>query len=139
MGDVNCRNCEAACCKAQNAMNMTPEEAAFLREAGTNLYLAGPFDDAREESPPIDIDLLQGYIDTEDAGLMRAAGLGRYILLGDCGYLRTDAGGWQYCGVYGNERRPQTCRDFQMAGPACSVRRFVGGIDRVDFDLRDGL
>lgn len=145
MGDINCRNCEAACCKALQTMNLTPEEAAFLREAGTNLYMAGPFDDdPGKEPPPIKMDVLKSvvYVDAEDAEHMRAAGLARYILLSDkCAYLQTDPGGWQYCGAYDNEGRPQACRNFQIAGPACSVVRFVHGIDQADagFDLRNGL
>jgi len=145
--EISCRNCKAACCKGPRSMQLTAEEAARLRKVGTNLWKADNASAAHEvkEIYPLKIDLTRGivYLDQVDESGPRAADAARYILLGECGNLRTDPSGWQYCGAY--DQRPNDCVSLGVADTKCRVIRMFHDVDLITIphdipnDLRDML
>lgn len=148
MSELSCRNCSAACCKGPETMELTADEHAFMIRGGSAfLTIAEPANHERtdvmypagvqvdEESSTVKILVREG---TEFEPL--AAGFGRFILWGSCGYLKTSNGGWEYCGAY--DEKPGICGSFEMGGANCRLMRVAAGIDdpSEEFpDLRDLL
>lgn len=103
---VSCENCVSACCRAGNALELTPDEAEQLREAGTLLRLMDKAEMKRKERP--------------------RRGFGNYLLLSDCGNLALSAAGATYCGDY--ENRPGICRIFKARSDQCIEKREYFGV-----------
>jgi Fe-S-cluster containining protein len=139
MSEVSCQNCTAACCKGPEIMEMNAEDAKFMRDGGNLLAsIAEPVDyDRHNVLKPIGMDFDRGtaiVADGQEYELLRA-GLGRYLLLGECVYLETTPEGLEQCGVY--ENRPSVCRDFEMGGDKCRNIRVNAGVDEPTEDFPD--
>jgi Fe-S-cluster containining protein len=131
MSEVSCQNCTAACCKGPEIMEMNAEDAEFMRAGGNLLAsIAEPVDyDRSNVLKPIGMNFKRGtaiVADGQEYEMLRA-GLGRYMLLGDCVYLETTPEGLEQCGVY--DDRPGMCRDFEMSGDKCRQIRVTAGVD----------
>src|SRR3989344_6532266 len=137
MSEVSCENCHAACCKGTPLliMQLSPDELGFMRRPG-NVFqtIAEPVNYDREE-----VIYPAGAEVNQEKGTLRwlaepgreyeplLASFGRYALFGACKYLEIDENGWEQCSVY--ERRPEVCRNFEMAGEKCLLLRMRHGID----------
>jgi Fe-S-cluster containining protein len=120
-------------------MEMSAEDAKFMRDGGNLLAsIAEPVDyDRHNVLKPIGMDFDRGtaiVADGQEYELLRA-GLGRYLLLGECVYLETTPEGLEQCGVY--ENRPSVCRDFEMGGDKCRNIRVNAGVDEPTEDFPD--
>lgn len=122
-------------------MELTASEYEGLVDAGTDLLvIAEPVGYDRDEVPhpagakfnPDDITSTLRQLRAEGKFWPLAAGVGRYVLLGDCGQLKT-LFGWEYCGAY--ENRPQVCRNLAMGSQACLAFRVVQGVDKPDIKI----
>jgi Fe-S-cluster containining protein len=131
MSEVSCQNCTAACCKGPEIMEMDAKDAKFMRDGGNLLAaIAEPVDYDRDDVlKPIGMNFEKGTVVVADGQEYEPlkAGLGRYMLLGDCVYLETTPEGSQQCGVY--ENRPAICRGFEMGGDKCRTIRVNTGVD----------
>jgi len=112
-------------------MELSAEDFAFMKKGGNVLIaIAEPVDYDRDKIfKPIGIDIIKGtalLAEGHEYELLRA-GLGRYMLLGDCVYLKTSPEGLEQCGVY--EDRPAMCRGFEMGGDMCRHMRVNAGVD----------
>jgi hypothetical protein len=123
------------------AIELTAPEHEQMAEAGTTLVtIAEPVPYDREKVPhpahvPLNLDrpkdvLEQTYQHGERWPL--PAGLGRYIMLGSCGNLKTLMG-WEYCSIY--EDRPRACHKLQMGGMACRLIRQEKRVDPPEIKL----
>lgn len=118
---ISCNNCLAACCKGYPflEMELTKEEHQFMVNGGNELDArvtrihSLPIKPAAEASPPTSATIEQ---------------VGRYSLIGACAYLEDD-GGWEYCSVYNDERRPAVCQNFEVGSATCLVLRSHVGLD----------
>ena len=145
MSEINCKNCQAACCRANEIVSLTLEEASFMLRGGNKLItVAQPSDHDREK-----VLYPRGHELDEETGRIiffaekgneyepLAAGLGRYVLTTDCAYLRTDESGWDYCGAY--DERPKVCSDFEVGGEKCQIMRVLRGVDPVPVSIRGSI
>jgi Fe-S-cluster containining protein len=135
MEEINCHNCQAACCTGPLPIELSQPEYDQMAAAGTVfITIAEPAAHDRSDVPhPAGV-----LIDEGDPGKTRtrvietgghwplAAGEGRYILLGKCANLRTFLG-WEHCGIY--DERPRVCRGLEVGGFACRFIRQQQGID----------
>jgi Fe-S-cluster containining protein len=100
-----CNNCIGACCMKGNALGLSPDEAQYLKDQGTELALLD-----KSELPRA----LRRSIEKDKEF---------YELRSDCGNLDPET---RQCTDYDN--RPQACRDFR-ASPVeyspCHTRRSV--------------
>jgi|GEM_PF-1641717 Fe-S-cluster containining protein len=146
MSELSCKSCTAACCKGPEVMELTESEAAFL-EAGDSqlLPITAPVNFLRDRvayPQAVKIDQVTGEVTPvfakgEEDERSLASGVGRYMLVGSCGYLMTDAQGWEYCSVYAD--RPRVCREFEVGGEDCHRIRALHGIDTLTDEMPDLL
>lgn len=119
--DINCGNCEAACCRRETIMGLKLNEVDFLRSVGTNLE---PYNEAPKRQPPRIFRLI---------GLDRQPQAVRnYILTSDCGHLGQDEDGYSICNAYADPKRPTICRAFMPGSYACRLMRVKSGVDPVE-------
>jgi Fe-S-cluster containining protein len=120
-------------------MEMNAKDAKFMRDGGNLLaVIAEPEDFDRDDIiKPIGMNFEKGTVVVADGQENESlkAGLGRYMLLGDCVYLQTTPDGLQQCGVY--EDRPSMCREFEMGGDKCKTIRVNAGVDEPTEDYPD--
>lgn len=133
MSEISCANCKpvSACCQG-GTIELTLDEASFMLRAGNILRtIAQPENYDREDvfCPSASV------VDDENPTHLRligvshplAAGLGRYWMLKPCVNLELTDDGGQQCSVY--DKRPGTCRRFEMGGSQCVVLRQTLGVD----------
>jgi hypothetical protein len=144
MSELSCQDCKAACCKGPEFMELTESEATFLEAGGSQLLtVIAPVDFVRDALDPqaVKVDQQTGEVTPVfrqgEQHRDLASGVGRYMLVGDCGYLRTDDQGWEYCGVHAE--RPQACRDLELDGDNCHHMRSLHGIDTLSNEMPDDL
>jgi Fe-S-cluster containining protein len=139
MGEVSCQNCTAACCKGPEIMELNSEDYTFMKRGGNILLtIAEPVNHDRGDIlKPIGINFDRGtaiLAEDHEYELLKA-GLGRYMLLGECVYLETTTEGLEQCGVY--ENRPAMCRSFEMGGDMCRHIRVNAGVDAPSAEFPD--
>ena len=120
-------------------------EREFMENAGTRLHEVvppAPYDrpDApyptqiSDDEENIELKFKKGY-DTRPL----QARLGRYVMLGACGHLKTSKKGWEYCGAFLDPMRPGACRIFEEGGEYCSKIRQIKGVDPMSPELEAEL
>ncbi len=120
-------------------MSLSLEELSFMLRGGNKLLtVSQPTDHDRddviypigieydEDSPSVRKWLVEPGREYEPL----EAGMGRYILMNDCAYLKVSEDGWEYCGAY--EERPKVCQDFEVGGVKCVKLRLLRGVDSTD-------
>jgi Fe-S-cluster containining protein len=120
-------------------MELNADDYAFMKLGGNVLIpIAEPVDyDRNDVLKPIGIDFDRGtaiFAKDHEYELLKA-GIGRYMLLGECVYLETSPEGVEQCGVY--ENRPTICRDFEMGGDMCRHIRVNAGVDEPNEEFPD--
>ncbi len=106
--EIDClTDCFADCCIKGNILELTPEEAGFLEQAGTKV---------RELLPP---NLKSGQLFIRTIGSIRIEdylpkGVGEYLLMSNCGNLDG-----QLCGVHNNGQQPQVCKRVKSGSRDC--------------------
>jgi Fe-S-cluster containining protein len=120
-------------------MEFNADDYAFMKLGGNVLIpIAEPVGyDRNDVFKPIGIDFDRGtaiFAEGHEYELLKA-GIGRYMLLGECVYLKTSAEGVEQCGVY--EYRPTICRDFEMGGDMCRHIRVNAGVDEAREEFPD--
>lgn len=109
--EVSCANCIGACCTKGITMDLTAEEADFMREKGTHLTEIVP---AHKAGPP----------------WKRRQENAQFRLEADCGNLMRDAKtGQMVCAVYEDPRKPKICDDFSVGGYGCRTIRVARNVD----------
>lgn len=145
MSEVTCQNCSAACCKGPVTVELTAYEKEHLLGVGTDLYpIVEPVNfDRPYVAYPAGVELDDEgqlekflYVDGQRRSEPLDAGLGRYMLIGTCGFLKTDPAGWEYCSGY--DDRPKICQDFEIGSLKCRLIRVVREVD-VPSDAFPGL
>lgn len=145
MLEIACNNCVAACCK-NVILELTRKEQKFMERGGSNLVtVAKPKQRDRSKVPyPRSYEVIDGEVKLSYVPGYKTeplkAGLGRFVLIGNCGYLETDPSGWELCSVY--SERPQVCQDFPVGESKCQLMRVSQGVDSPSEevpDLRDLL
>lgn len=143
--EISCKNCTAACCK-NVLLSLTRQEQKFMEKGGSNLFtIAKPKQRDRERVLyPITYEIIDNEVKPEyepgNEYEPLEAGLGRFILIGSCGYLKTDSSGWELCSAY--DERPAVCQDFPVGSPKCRTFRVINDVDPPSAevpDLRDLL
>lgn len=119
MNEINCNNCDAACCRLPNTViKLTGEERDFLEQAGTPLKELLPADpdtdwSSRKTRKTIGSQLLKS------AARELKPGEGIYLREGACGFVTEDGA----CSVYDSEQRPNACKTFTAGGALCREMR----------------
>ena len=135
MNEISCQNCQAACCKGPMTIELTKPEYTQMSEVGTDLItVADPVPYNRNDVPhPAGVSLILEHreeavkrIEKEGERWPLTANMGRYILVGSCGNLRTLLG-WERCNIYG--QRPRACRNLEVGEIACKAIRQEKGVD----------
>ncbi len=116
-------------------MELTAAEHESMAARGTTLQtIAEPVDYDRlnvlyPTALPIDEETQEADLSAAGSEELAplAAGMGRYILHGTCGFLKTTDTGWEHCGAY--RKRPAVCRNFAMGGSTCKLMRVMAGVD----------
>lgn len=126
MSGIECRNCIAVCCGPNIEVQLTDDEADFIKSAGTSLQQVMPplpiavFYFQKPKVPDLSIALNSSKI---------PAGHGLYILKERCGHV-VEKDGWLQCGAYNDLRRPKVCGDFPIGDNTCREIRKSRGVDR---------
>lgn len=101
-----CASCIGACCMAKTIMELSPQEAEYMQDAGTDLQVL-----SKQEVKAI-------------SGGRKAPkpdrGSSYYMLTSDCGNLDQET---RQCGDY--ENRPNVCREFDEGSYQCGRMRDV--------------
>ena len=121
----DCSKCNpSACCLGNTIMQLTDDEANFMRTSGNALLLAVPATEHfRKDAPyPIGYGInpdmtAQVFVEEGRETEPLEAGYGRYILLNNCTNLEVDLLGRTSCAQYAN--RPEVCRTFTPGQPNC--------------------
>lgn len=142
MSEISCTNCIGACCR-NVIIELSRKEQKLIEKAGTHLVTIAkpkqrdrekvlyPYGSRIDEKTGNKVPLyMRGH---EYAPL--AAGLGRFMINGECGYLKTDDEGWQSCSIY--DERPEACRNFEVGGHKCRLLRVLYGVDAPSPDVPD--
>ncbi len=124
---ISCDNCQAACCKGPITMDLATDEFEFMRDGGGLFHtIEEPANYDREQVRyPVSFTInklrntIQFFAETGNEYKPLPAGVGRYMLVGSCGYLIADSRGREYCSVYESKDRPVICGSFEEAGPKC--------------------
>lgn len=121
----DCSKCNpSACCLGNTVMQLTDDEADFMRTSGNTLLLAVPATNYFREDAPYPIGYTLNADMTAKLFVERGreaepleAGYGRYILLNNCTNLQVDLLGRTSCKRY--DDRPEVCRTFTPGQPNC--------------------
>lgn len=143
--EINCHNCIGACCRGPITMDLSNQELEFMRRPGAILQtVVGPDTIYREQARyPYDYivddvkETIRFLLDPSDPYKPLPAGVGRYMLIGKCGYLKEDEDGWEYCSAY--EQRPQVCKDFVEGSLSCQEVRQFAGVDEQSQEVQDRI
>ncbi len=106
---VRCGACPAVCCRKGTVVRLSPTDAEFLRQSGTELEKI-----AIQQSRVRSLTLLPGSHTKR-----------YYVLQSDCGNLKDREDGIAQCSEHDNPNRPSVCREFRMGGAACVIAQLA--------------
>lgn len=133
--EVGCHNCQGVCCSGLILFDLDNEDLAFMKRGGSQMHTVVKPKKVDQPNAHYPIDhigdrernTLVPILDPERPTEPLAAGVGRYLLMGRCGYLVTTEDGRERCSTYDN--KPKPCNDFEEGGDKCKFMRQSAGVD----------